>query len=165
MKKNMKNFKQIREKASSSLPLEEKNHLSFPVKDTKTSEYIKKELSGLVKAEFETEKKGSGYVLKITPSSRQDEDIVKSFMDDAKIEMLKDEFIRGFLKSSSSDESFEQRNFNDETVIIDSDQSKKIIEIHDTLDRENQEIFMEMIVHSKETFDQIVNFCETYSKK
>lgn len=160
----MKNFKQLREKVSVS-SIEEKNHLSFQIKDMKTSEYIRKELSGLVKAEFDTQKKGSGYVLNITPSSPQDENIVKSFMNDAKIEMLKDEFIRGFLKSSSTNESFDQRNFSDETLSIDPDQSRKIIEIHDTLDRDNQEIFMEMIVHSKETFDQMVNFCETYSKK
>jgi hypothetical protein len=32
------------------------------------------------------------------------------------------------------------------------------------LNRDNQELFMEMMVHSKDTFDQMVNFCESYAE-
>lgn len=159
----MKNFKQIREKTASPSVIDENNHMSFAMKDMKTAEFVKKELSGLVKAEFEASKKGSGYVLSVIPSSSQDARIVKSFMDDARVEMIKDEFVRVLMKSSSSDESLEVRNFNEDIIVVSSDQSRKIVEVHDSLNRDNQEVFMEMLVHSKETFDQVMNFCETYS--
>jgi len=159
----MKNFKQIREKTLGHSVIDEKNHMSFVMKDMKTAEFVKKELSGIVKAEFDTSKKGPNYVLNVMPSSPQDEKIVKSFMDDAKIEMIKDEFVRGLMRSSSSGEPVELSNFNEELLTITPDQSKKVVEVHDSLNKDNQEVFMEMLVHSKDTFDQVMNFCETYS--
>lgn len=159
----MKKFKQLREKLNNFV-LDEKNHLSYNMKDMKSAEFIKKELSGLVKADFEMKKKGSSYVLSISPKTSQDEKVIKSFMDDAKIDMLKDEFVRGIMKSNLTNEEISLVNSIGETVEISSGLSRKIVEIHDTLNRDNQELFMEMMVHSKDTFDQMVNFCESYAE-
>ena len=159
----MKKFKQLREKLNNFV-LDEKNHPSYNMKDMKSAEFIKKELSGLVKADFEMKKKGSSYVLSISPKTSQDEKVIKSFMDDAKIDMLKDEFVRGIMKSNLTNEEVSLINSTGETVEISSGLSRKIVEIHDTLNRDNQELFMEMMVHSKDTFDQMVNFCESYAE-
>jgi len=159
----MKNFKQLREKLS-NFSLDEKNHLSYNMKDMKSAEFIKKELSGLVKADFDMKKKGSSYVLSISPKSTQDEKVVKAFMDDAKIEMLKDEFVRGVQKTRELGEEMEFTTFTGETVVLSPNTCSKIVEIHDTLHEENQEVFMDMLVHSSETFEQAKNFCETYSE-
>lgn len=158
----MKKFKDIREKIS-QVSIEEKNHLSYSVKDIKSAEFIKKELSGLVKADFEIKKKGSKHIITAMPKTSQDEKIIKSFMDDAKIEMLKDEVVRGLTRTRMTNENFVFESWDGGQVSISPSMSGKIMEIHDTLNRDNQELFLEMIVHSKETFDQMVNFCETYS--
>lgn len=161
--KNMKNFKELREKLSPNNILEKKE-INYVVKDAKSAEFIKNELSGLVKADFRVNKKGSKYHLNIVPKTDQDEKIVKSFMDDAKIEMLKDEFVRALTKVSGLGEEVSLETNLGETILISPKMSSRIIEIHDTLNRDNQEIFMEMLVHSSETFEQIKNFCETYAE-
>lgn len=160
----MKNFKQLREKIVQS-DLSEKKNLKYSMKDLKSAEFIKNEMSSLVKAEFKLNKVGTKYELEIIPKTDQDEKIVRSFMDDARIEMLKDEFIRSLHRSSSSGEEMIVNTMEEEQVSITPTISQKIREIHDTLNRDNQEIFMEMLVHSRETFNQVVNFCETFAKK
>lgn len=160
----MKNFKQVREKAN-VVSVEESKHLSYSVKDMKSAELIKNELSSLIKADFEIKKKGSKYIIFIKPKTHQDERVVKSFMDDAKIEMIKDEFVRGIMKSKITNEDISLENSEGEEIVIESKFAEQIMEIHDILNRDNQELFMEMLVHSKETFDQMISFCETYSKK
>lgn len=160
----MKTFKNLREKIN-KFSLEEKNNLSYSVKDMKSADYIKKELSGIVKAEFEVKKKGTQYVINVIPKTPQDEKIVKSFMSDAKIEMLKENFVLGLNKVKITEELFSFENLMGETIQVTSDMSERIVEIHDTLNRDNQEVFMEMLVYSKETFDQMINFCETYTTR
>lgn len=160
----MKNFKQIREKTNFAT-LDEKNRLSYSVKDAKTAEFIRKELSSLVKADFNIKKKGVNHVIDMSPKTSQDEKVIKSFMDDAKIEMIKDELVKELTRSKMTNEDACLKNFEEETVVIKPHQAEQIIEIHDTLNKDNQELFMEMLVHSKETFEQMISFCETYSKK
>ena len=137
--------------------------MNYVVKDMKSAEFIRNELSSLVKAEFKVSKKGTGYQINITPKTSQDEKIVSSFMDDARIEMLKDEFVRGINKTRNIGESLEFTTFMGDTVVLTPKNSSRIVEIHDTLHEDNQEIFMEMLVHSSETFEQATNFCETYA--
>jgi len=159
----MKNFKQLREKLS-NFTLDEKNHLSYNMKDMKSAEFIKKELSGLVKADFDMKRKGSSYVLTVSPNTTQDEKVIKAFMDDARIEMLKNEFVRNVHKTRELGEEVEFTTFTGETVVLSPNTCSRIVEIHDTLHEENQEVFMDMLVHSSETFEQAKNFCETYSE-
>lgn len=159
--KNMRNFKELRDKLYSNLS--ERKEMNYVVKDMKSAEFIRNELSGLVKAEFKISKKGSEYQINVTPKTSQDEKIVSSFMDDARIEMLKDEFIRGIHKTREIRENIEFVTFSGETVTLTPENSSRIVEIHDTLHEDNQEIFMEMLVHSSETFEQATNFCETYA--
>lgn len=158
----MKNFREIREKTSTS-SLEERKNLSYEVKDMKSAEFIKNELSSLVKANFDIKKKGSRYMISASPKTSQDEKIIRSFMDDAKIEMIKDEFVRGLMKSKMTNEDISLENFQGEIVEVKSDIATKIIDIHDTLNKDNQELFMEMIIYSQETLNQMISFCETYS--
>jgi len=159
----MKNFKQLREKIS-LVDISEKKEMNYIFKDLKSAEFIKKELSGLVKADYKLTRKGSKYHLNIVPKNNQDEKIILSFMDDAKIEMLKDEFIRHLNTANNFKENVEFETFLGEKITITSEKSKKIIEIHDSLQRENQEIFMEMMVYSSETFEQMNSFCESYAE-
>lgn len=160
----MKNFKQLREKIVQS-DLSERKNLKYSMKDLKSAEFIRNEMSSLVKAGFKLNKVGTRYEVEISPKTDQDEKVVRSFMDDARIEMLKDEFIRSLNRSSSSGEEMIVNTMEEEQVSITPTISQKIREIHDTLNRDNQEIFMEMLVHSRETFNQVVNFCETFAKK
>jgi len=160
---HMKNFKQIREKVCST-EISEKNDLNYVVKDSKSADFIRKELSGIVKAEIKVNRKNSKYHLNIIPKTNQDEKIVKSFMDDANIEMLKDNFVKTLNRVSKLNESETVKTFTGEEVVVDSSVCAKIMNIHDNLERENQEIFMEMLVHSAETFEQAKNFCETYAE-
>lgn len=157
----MRNFKELREKLYSNLS--EKKEMNYVVKDMKSAEFIRNELSGLVKGDFKISKKGSEYQINIIPKTSQDEKVVQSFMDDARIEMLKDEFIRGIHKTRQIGENLEFTTFTGDTVVLTPENSSKIVEIHDTLHEDNQEIFMEMLVHSSETFEQATNFCETYA--
>lgn len=160
----MKNFKQLREKIVQS-DLSERKNLKYSMKDLKSAEFIRNEMSSLVKAGFKLNKVGTRYEVEISPKTDQDEKVVRSFMDDARIEMLKDEFIRSLNRSSSSGEEMIVNTMEEEQVSITPTISQKIREIHDTLNRDNQEIFMEMLVHSRKTFNQVVNFCETFAKK
>ena len=159
--RNMRNFKELRSKLYSNLS--EKKEMNYVVKDMKSAEFIRKELSGLVKAEFKLSKNGSEYQVNVIPKTPQDEKIVSSFMDDARIEMLKDEFIRGIHKTKEIGEELQFTTFVGDTVVLTPETSSKIVEIHDTLHEDNQEIFMEMLVHSSETFEQAKNFCQTYA--
>lgn len=158
----MRNFKELREKLS-FVNISEKKEMNYIVKDSKSAEFIKNELSGLVKADIKTMKKGSNYELNIIPKTTQDEKVIKSFMDDAKIEMLKDNFVSGLRRVSELDENINMVTSLGETITITPNISSKIIQIHDTLNRDNQELFMEMLVHSSETFEQMKSFCETYA--
>lgn len=158
----MKNFKQLREKLYVNLP--EGKDMNYVVKDMKSAEFIKNELSGLVKADFKISKKGSEYQINVIPRTSQDEKVVRSFMDDARIEMLKNEFVRNVHKTRELGEEMEFTTFTGETVVLSPNTCSRIVEIHDTLHEENQEVFMDMLVHSSETFEQAKNFCETYSE-
>lgn len=160
--KKMKNFKELRSKFHDNLS--EKKEMNYVVKDMKSAEFIRRELSGLVKAEFKMSKKGSEYQINIMPKTSQDEKIISSFMDDARIEMLKDEFIRGIHKTKEIGEQMELTTFMGDTVVLTPETSSKIVEIHDTLHEDNQEIFMEMLVHSSETFEQAKDFCQTHTE-
>ena len=157
----MKNFKELREKFNNNL--HEKKDLNYVVKDMKSAEFLKNELSSLVKADFKINRKGSKYEINIIPKSTQDEKVVRSFMDDAKIELLKDNFVIGMRKSIELGENVEIQTLQGDGITLEPSLSSKIVEIHDCLHRENQEIFMEMLVHSTETFEQIKDFCESYS--
>jgi len=159
--KKMKNFKQLREKLDHNLS--EKKDMNYVVKDMKSAEFLKNELSGLIKADFKISKKGSKYQINIIPKSSQDEKVIRSFMDDAKIEMLKDNFVIGMRKSIELGEDVEMETFEGEEVVLEPSLSRKIVEIHDCLHKDNQEIFMEMLVHSNESFEQVKDFCESYS--
>ena len=160
----MKKFKDLRETIK-TVELSEKSDVSFETKDSKTAEMVKKELSKIVKADFKMNKSGSKYVVTVTPRSTSDERIVKSFLDDAEIETLKDEFISSLIRSKDIREEYTLKNSSGEEVTITPEISEKIVHIHDNLSRDNQEVFMDMLVHSRETFEQVVNFCESYSKR
>ena len=109
----MRNFKELRSKLYSNLS--EKKEMNYVVKDMKSAEFIRKELSGLVKAEFKLSKKGSEYQVNVIPKTPQDEKIVSSFMDDARIEMLKDEFIRGIHKTKEIGEELNRLTADEST--------------------------------------------------
>ena len=73
--------------------------------------------------------------------------------------MLKNEFIHGVRKITETKNNFELTTFSGDVVVLDSETASKIVEIHDSLKEENQEVFMEMLVYSKETFDQVESLC------
>lgn len=161
----MKSFRDIREDSKVSSHIVERNQsLSYVVKDRKNAEMVKKELEKFVRSKVEMEREGSSYVIVATPRNRNEEQIIRSFMDDAEIEMKKESFVNILLRSKMISENVSHSTVSGESIEITPDSVLKIIEIHDSLNEENQEIFMEMLLHSKETFDQAISFCETFSE-
>lgn len=166
----MKKFKEIKEKLNSQVVLERRDTVSVKIRDQRSAELLRSELSkftsttGGPKADIQMEKSGSHYVIHVTPKTTADEKLVKSFIEDAGLEVLKNEFISSMKNSIRENQSFLFNTSNGEEILVSPDTSKKIIEIHDTLNDVNQEVFLEMVIHGKETFEQAKSFCESYSK-
>jgi hypothetical protein len=166
----MKNFKQIKEKLESEFILERRDSISVRIRDQRSAELFRKEIlkfttsTGGPKAEVHMERSGGQYVIEVTPKTVADEKIIKTFIEDAGLEVLKNEFITSMKNSIREEESFLFTTHEGDDVLVTPQISKKIVEIHDTLNDVNQEIFLEMIVHGKETFNQATSFCESYSR-
>lgn len=162
----MKSFRNIREDNKTSSYIVERNQsLSYIVKDRKNAEMLKKELEKFVRSKVEMEREGNSYVIVATPRNRSEEEIVRSFMDDAEIELKKESFVNTLLRSKMISENVSHNTISGESIQITPDNALRIIEIHDSLNEENQEVFMEMLLHSKNTFDQAISFCDTFSEK
>lgn len=166
----MKRFKQIKENLDSQMVLERRDTISVRIRDQRSAELLRNELTkftsstGGPKAEIHMERSGSHYIVRVTPKTNADEKIVKSFIDDAGLEILKNEFIASMKNSIREDESFLFTTQSGEDVVVSPQVARKIVEIHDTLNDVNQEVFLEMVVHGKETFNQAASFCESYSR-
>jgi hypothetical protein len=166
----MKNFKEIKKSLDSHIVLERRETISAKIRDQRSAELLRKELLKFTsttsgpKADVTMERSGSQYIINVTPKTPADEKIVRSFMDDAGIEVLKNEFISSLRNSIREDESFLFSTHSGEEVLVTPETGKRIVEIHDILNETNQEVFLEMVVHSKETFNQATSFCESYSR-
>jgi hypothetical protein len=166
----MKNFKEIKKSLDSHVVLERRETISAKIRDQRSAELLRKELVKFTsstsgpKADVSMERSGSYYIINVTPRTSADEKIVRSFMDDAGIEVLKNEFILSLRNSINKNESFLFSTYVGQEVLVTPEIARKVVEIHDTLNNINQEIFLEMIVHEKETFEQATSFCESYSR-
>jgi hypothetical protein len=166
----MKNFKEIKKSLDSHVVLERRETISARISDKRSAELLQKELTKFTsttrgpKADVTMEKSGSHYVVSVTPKTSADDKIIRSFMDDAGIELLKNEFISSLRKNIIEEESFLFSTQSGEEVLVTPAIGRKIAEIHDILNDTNQEMFLEMVIYSKDTFNQATSFCESYSK-
>jgi hypothetical protein len=160
----MKSFRNIRENSRISSIIERNGSLSYVIKDRRNAEAVKKELEKFVRSKIELERDGNTFLITLIPRNKNEEQIIRSFMDDADIEIKKESFINSLIRSKMISENVSHVTASGETIDVTPEHALKIIEIHDSLNEENQEIFMEMLIHSKETFDQAISFCETFSE-